>query len=327
LIPPPTATGIEGTSALQIKMVDLQHPVPRNRPQFPPPNFTAWDTRSNGICSGATTGPNFNGHHCDASSECLGPNLTITTDDGTCGSFLACTQSGEANSCVRWVGPVATFREKQDVTSLGTYKAARLQCTPYYRDWLTVGKFSIFGPEILPSSIYEGKTYDSDCEGIESFCTIVSPVVTMKTRRSADATSPWNPPDVTDQPDGGDVVGVLNKFKGLANSAGNRSALLQPNAIDPNADVSGSDIVAAVDGFKGQPYALSGPCTCPSTVICNVLACPPGNCGAGVCVKTCSGGLNDGLPCSDNTHDHCPGGTCPTTGFCRDRCGRCKDPG
>lgn len=41
----------------------------------------------------------------------------------------------------------------------------------------------------------------------------------------------------------------------------------------------------------------------------------------GMCVKTCTGGDNVGMPCANDTH--CPSGTCGQ-GSCRDRCGRCR---
>jgi hypothetical protein len=122
----------------------------------------------------------------------------------------------------------------------------------------------------------------------------------------------------------------------------------------------------AVDAAKGFAYPLieSGPCPCPSTVTCGTPcgcdagpSCPacaalPGGGFGAQCVKTCIGGLHDGLPCRDNdpVHDHCPGGACGAgsqcdgpphlgtgcsldtecapakcvgTAYCRDKCARC----
>ena len=82
-------------------------------------------------------------------------------------------------------------------------------------------------------------------------------------------------------------------------------------------------------GFA-YPLIESGPCPCPSTVTCGTLcACDAGPacaaCGGGQCVKTCTGGDNDGLARRDNDprFNHCPGGTCGS-GFCRDKCARCN---
>jgi len=184
---------------------------------------------------------------------------------------------------------------------------------------------------MIPSSTYRARSFASECDGSEPSCTNVSPPVTMTTRRSGDVASPWNPPDSGDQPTGGDVGEVLNKFKGSPGSPSNIAALIFGNVPDPNTDVGGQEIGETVNAFKGLAYSFSGPCACPSAVTCGATACSSTNtapCGAGLCVLTCVGGENEGLPCRDfppNTPaDHCPGGTCPTDGFCRDRCGRCN---
>jgi len=175
----------------------------------------------------------------------------------------------------------------------------------------------------VPSSTYELQSYAATCKGIEVGCPDVSPTVAMVTRRSGDASTPFNPPSASAQPDGNDVIAVLNKFKNLPGAPSKLAAQIQPNIPELNADVSGLDISATVDAFKGAAYPFSGPCACPSTVTCETTACSSAAaCSGGMCEKTCVGGTNDDQPCVSTAH--CPGGGTCGTGFCRDRCGRCS---
>lgn len=316
------ATVAAGHSALKVTMVSLQHPNPRNRPESPlsiPPNFSAFDTDYNGVCSGATPevqsagAPNYNGHPCNTDSDCLGPNNAISTDDGVCSNLLACTAAGETNGCARWVGKPGTFFENQDNYGLGRYHAARLQCTPYYHDWVTEtanAPITVVGAEILPSSTYHVQAYGALCEGSESSCTNVSAAVTMLTRRFGDATLYYNPPSSVDQPDAIDILKLVNKFqnKNYPDVPPKYQSLIQPNLPDPNVDVSFLDIADVIQGVKLRAYPYPGPCRCPSVATCASIACwDDGSCisayGVGAkCVKTCSNGPQTGDPCLESKH-------------------------
>jgi len=178
----------------------------------------------------------------------------------------------------------------------------------------------VVGAEIVPSSEYSGEVFGASCLGTEGTCTAVSAPVTMYTRRSGDAAPNFNPPSTTGQPDALDVAAVVNKLKNLPGALVKAITQLQPNLPELNADVNALDIVAVVDGVRGVKYGFSGPCVCPSTVLCGG-ACPCTS--PNICVKTCVGGANIGEPCIDSTR-HCPGGGTCGTPLCRDRCGRCK---
>jgi hypothetical protein len=239
-----------------------------------------------------------------------------------------CTAAGEANGCVRWAGKPGTFLESQGNSGAGNYRAARLQCTPFYHDWSGEGLIHVVGAEVVPSSTYEVENLAESCIGIEDTCTALSMPLTIRSARSGDVAAPYNPPGTTTQPDAIDVTQLVNKFKNLPGAPIKPIAQLQPNLPELNADINALDVVAVVDAFKGSAYPFSGPCPCPSTVVCNTVECPsgPAACvtafGAGaMCVKTCDTGDNAGEPCINN--GHCPGGgTCGNV-FCRDRCGRC----
>jgi hypothetical protein len=256
------------------------------------------------------------------------------------GSFESAT-CGDPGGCARWVGKPGTFLEAQDNPLIGNYRAARLQCTPFYFDWVTEtagGPITVVGAEIMPSSAYSVQAYGASCKDNEVGCTNVSAAVAMLTRRSGDVAARFNPPDPSTQPDALDVTVLVNKFTGKPGAPVKAVAQLQPNLPELNADINALDIVAVVGAVKGFAYSFAGPCPCPSLVTCGPatgsLACPggAGTCtgsglpglGAGaMCVKTCNGGANAGDPCINDTH--CPGSTCGT-GFCRDSCGRCTPP-
>ncbi len=242
-------------------------------------------------------------------------------ESGTCSAF------GEANGCVRWVGKPGAFLESQDNPPQGSFTAARLQCTPDYHDFSSVGLLRVVGAEVLPSSDYDVQVFAANCMGSESTCIDVTPVVRMTTPRFGDVAAPFNPPSPATQPDAIDVTQLVTKFKNLPGAISKPAAQVQPNLPELNTDVNAIDLTVGVDAFKGFAYPFSGPCPCPSTVTCGAVPCPSGpatcvtNFGSGAtCVKTCDTGDNAGEPCINNTH--CPGGMCGDP-LCRDRCGRC----
>jgi hypothetical protein len=293
--------------AIQVTMVNLQDPQPPNAICCPPKNFGCWET---GAACGTILAP-------------VPPAVGV------------CTGTGETGGCARWVGKPGTFYEAQGPPLSGPYRAARLQCSPFYADWVAEtasGPITVVGAEIMPSSEYSVKTYAASCAGNEDTCTNVSAAVPMYTRRSGDAETAYNPPGTGTQPDASDVTALVNKFKNLAGAPVKARSQLQPNLPELNTDVSATDIVAVVDAYKGFAYPYGGPCPCPSLVTCGVTACPggagtctgsglPGLGAESMCVKTCS---VSGAPCIGP--EHCPSGETCGNPFCRDKCGRCTPP-
>jgi len=243
---------------------------------------------------------------------CPPPNFSGFEFGATC---------GEPGGCVRWIGPPHDFAESQDNPGLGSYRAARLQCTPFYHDWSIEAPFVISGAELLPSSRYAVQTVAFSCLGNEAACLDTSAPLSIVTTRWGDFASPLGGPTGGSQPDSLDVLSLINKYKNLPGALSKASAQLQPNAPELNADISALDITACIDAFKGLAYPYSGPCACPSTVTCGATPCStPASCAGGTCVRVCAGGASGGEPCLSDAH--CPGGTCGS-GSCRDRCGRC----
>jgi hypothetical protein len=351
VVTPSTATGGGAKLAIKVLMVELHDPWPPNNnppgPCCPPGSFVTFDTTMNSVCSG---GPN-QGYFCTVPADCPG---------STCPPPQGCTAVGEANECVRWVGPPLGYLESNDNPALGNYRVSRLQCAPYYHDWSTEpngGWVNVIGAEIVPSSTYEVTTSLSG--GPATSCTGESETITVTTRRAGDISTPYQGAPPLTQPNAVDVANAVNKFRNLAGSPPKVVSQVQPNFPDPNADINAIDIVTVVDNQRGFGYTYSGPCVCPSTVPCNTTACAgasacTGLYGAGAtCIKTCTSGRT-GQPCNNNlncgycvggpvtgagaagipcdANGDCASGTCQTgvcptgatPGFCRDRCGRCN---
>lgn len=236
-------------------------------------------------------------------------------------SFESGPNCSDPLQCVRWVGRPYEYQNHASVPASGTFRSARLQCTPYYHNWTTEGLVHVIGAEIMPSSTYDVQLVPIECAGNESNCAGVSAALSITTARHGDVVAPFNPPNQIPQPDALDISALVDRFKFLPGAPSKPSAQIQPNSPEPNQDVSGLEILAGVDAFKGLAYPFHGPCPCPSTVTCNLTPCNSVNaCSGGTCTKVCTGGTKDGNPCNDDIH--CPSGMCGA-GYCRDACKRC----
>lgn len=156
----------------------------------------------------------------------------------------------------RWVGPPSTYTESS--SSNEPFQAARLQCTPHYHDWGSIGLLHVFGSAIAPSSTYEVQSFAASCQGIEARCTALSGLLTANTTRWGDVESPFNPPSTTTQPDLGDVSALVNKFRGAPGAPIKARALLvgfdQQGTIDIASEYSFTHIAVCIDAFRGRPY-------------------------------------------------------------------------
>ncbi len=97
LTPAATATGSGRQTAIQITMVDLEHPVPGYQPSANPlpKNFTTWDTNSNGTC----TNGDHAGHHCDVAADCRLCGGSGFNANKPCSTDAECTVGGQSNFC------------------------------------------------------------------------------------------------------------------------------------------------------------------------------------------------------------------------------------
>lgn len=182
-----------------------------------------------------------------------------------------------------------------------TFTAARLTCQPVAHAWATEGTIAITGAEIQPGGTYELQRAPADCPlGLDD-AACWSPVVTMATRKFGDVAEPLQGGGST-QPDFTDIAKVVMKFMGDPAAPAKAYVQLVPNIVHPDRPIDFNDIAADVSAFLGTPFSdlgeITGPCTCPSTVVCGATACvADGPCGGGTCID----------------------------GFCTDPCGRCTN--
>lgn len=162
----------------------------------------------------------------------------------------------------RWIGPPVQYTES--FTNPLFIQVSRLQCTPYYHDWSTIGLLHVTGSAIVPSSRYGVEILAAPCQGQESSppClsggSMVTAQLQIQTTRWGDVETPYNPPDVTIQPDLTDVFSLLSKFRSAPEAPIKARALLVGGdlfgEIDVFTDFSFIHISACVDAFRGQPY-------------------------------------------------------------------------
>lgn len=160
----------------------------------------------------------------------------------------------------RWVGPPSVY---PDASPTPTFTAARLQCQPFAMDWSTIPLLHVYGPEVIPSSVYEVVAIDEDCVLAGDLGTASAPLA-ISTARWGDIASPFQPPSSIKQPDSLDVTASVNKFRGVFGAPPKVLAKLQPDSINPGHVINALDIVSTVDAFAGKRYPYHG-----------IVACPP----------------------------------------------------
>jgi len=160
----------------------------------------------------------------------------------------------------RWVGPVRTFWE--DTRQADILQAATLQCEPYVRDWSHTGLLHVYGPAIMPESVYEVQHYDAACGDVNDPACFSEPL-TITTAVWGDVVPPFEgDAGAAAQPDFPDIAALVMKFR--ADGGPLRAAAeLEPNIIDLSGDMDFKDIAACVTSFQEDPYPLGGPMDCP----------------------------------------------------------------
>jgi len=202
----------------------------------------------------------------------------------------------------RWAGTINEFQA--DIFG-NTFFAASLSCEPMFTDYSVIGEFSIYGAEVLPSSAYTIQTVSEECaESLdEEDCYSAGSVV--GTGRWGDVSAPFqNPAGPLNQPNAVDIARVVDVVKAVPGAIHKTLAQMAPNVPAPDRAANAIDIAETVDAVKGRAYHQSGPCECPSAVVCN-----PGT----VCV----------------TNGDCTAPATCINGYCstaKDACNRCSAP-
>jgi hypothetical protein len=226
-----------------------------------------------------------------------------------------------------WVGPPRDVPDENTAVPEQTVRVAPLQCEPYIADWSTFGLVHAYGAEIIPGARYEVTPIEDPdwCRRTDgNLCSHPSGIVT--TAKFGDVWPVWDWQLLSAQPDFNDLAAFVRKFQATpsqcSGGANDRLACagagdcpsgscedtapskvyvqLVPNVVRPDRPVDFREIAAAVEAFAGTPFAnvnhITGPCACPSSVVCGVTACAADTqCSGGYCIE----------------------------GFCTDSCGRC----
>lgn len=202
----------------------------------------------------------------------------------------------------RWLDIPEQAPDENSALPGQTMTVSRLSCDPVLYDWSSVGLVHVYGGEILPGATYEVRTVSPDClqAGGE---TCMSQARVIGTGKFGDVIELFDGQGATAQPDFNDISVLVDKFLAAPTSPSKSRAQLQPNSVVPSRPIDFNDISIDVSAFLGTAYdqigGITGPCTCPSTVVCGVTACTSETqCGNGQCID----------------------------GFCRDACGRCATP-
>jgi len=227
------------------------------------------------------------------------PNRYITIETYACPAFdrriaLRVRYGSPVFEGIRYVGAPKWFGGEFE-----NRPAAPLECEPHFRDWSTSPVISIYGAEIMPWYGYRVEWAPDSCDDLsDESCW--RHLAYLGTGWWGDVTAPFKSIDAPVQPDFNDIAAVVRQFVGASGAPGQRFAQLQPNLVFPDRPVDFKDIAASVVAFTGTPFSemagITGPCACPSSVVCGAAAC-----------------IGD---------PQCLGGYC-IDGFCTDACGRC----
>jgi hypothetical protein len=130
-------------------------------------------------------------------------------------------------------------------------------------DWGAGGLVHVFGPGVLPSSVYEIEAVEEGCD-LHNAGNYSAPFIAATTRWG-DVAEPYQAPSPAEltQPNIQDIASVVDKFRGLPDAIAKPRAQLQPSSPNPAAAINVLDIAAVVDAFKGASYRFNGPQACP----------------------------------------------------------------
>jgi hypothetical protein len=177
----------------------------------------------------------------------------------------------------QYVGPPTQYTESASDPT--TFMASKLQCTPYYQDWSTVGLLHVTGEAIIPSSSYDVENLGASCMGNEATCADVSAPLTVATARFGDVI-------INGAANFVDIQAEVAKYQSKAGAPIKaRSKLATTNTrglINIAVAVGFADISADVAAYQGKPYPyIPGKCAGDPTTACKADA----DCvGTGPCI-------------------------------------------
>lgn len=170
------------------------------------------------------------------------------------------------NDVTMWVAEPEDVSENgaevEPITGFPNFKAATLQCEPFYSDWSSFGTVHIYHEAIVPDGSYSIQVIDEHCTiSVES--NFSAPLAVTMTHWGDTlgncSTIPCSPPDGTVNII--DVVGILGRFISDPDSIIKTRADIEP--ATPDRVINISDVLFSLGAFSGVPYPfLPGPVPC-----------------------------------------------------------------
>jgi hypothetical protein len=153
-----------------------------------------------------------------------------------------------------YVGPEITIGESgssaEPVAGFGTFKAARLQCTPHYAVWGT-NDLKVTGDAIIPRGTYSIQNLGDGCISTNeaNYSTPLSANTVTSRGDIIGVTSQDLPEGVTNI---NDVLEILKKFSNAPGAFSKYRIDMEPATLDFQINVS--DALDGIKGFAGLPY-------------------------------------------------------------------------
>ncbi len=305
----PTISGPGAATALRVRLIELQEPVPPNAPQFPPPDF-----------SGFESGPG-----CTDPAGCIrwvGPPATyleaqdLPDRGGFRAALLQC-----APHYRNWSNEDPLHIIGAEVVPSSTYEAEHVSnicmgnedTCPYVSAPLTL-RTGRFGDVVAP---FQPPSGTPQPEGVD-VAALVNKFKSLPGAPSKPvAQLQPNLVDLNADRDALDIATTVDAFKGFAYPYSGPCPCPSPVACSAIPCDSNGDCSSVIG-----PGAL-----CRRT--CSSGANVGLDCASDKHCNYCIGGSFDGLPCDPPMLSACPGGACSgdgvceLAGVCRDACGRC----
>ncbi len=167
------------------------------------------------------------------------------------------------NGTSLWVGDPRDVSENggavDPIVGFPNFKAATLQCQPFFTDWSALGTVHVFHEGIVPGGIYNLQAVDASCP--LEIDAAFSPPLMITTAEWGDvagefdqAAGAWTAPNGVVAVIA-DVVAILDKFASRVGAPSKARADLEPALPDQTINIT--DVVSALNAFGGRPFPFT----------------------------------------------------------------------
>ncbi len=167
------------------------------------------------------------------------------------------------NGTSLWVGDPRDVSENggavDPIVGFPNFKAATLQCQPFFTDWSALGTVHVFHEGIVPGGIYNLQAVDASCP--LEIDAAFSPPLMITTAEWGDvagefdqAAGAWTAPNGVVAVIA-DVVAILDKFASRVGAPSKARADLEPALPDQTINIT--DVVSALNAFGGLPFPFT----------------------------------------------------------------------